>query len=239
MRTSGFAGFPPEGMRFLTALARNNRREWFQPRKELYETTVRRPMLELVSRINGALLDFAPDYICEPEKAVFRIYRDTRFSPDKTPYKTHIAAVFHRRGLNRHEGAAYYFSVSPKEISVGGGAYMPSSDVLLAVRSQIAARHGEFTKLVSDRTVRKYLEDLKGESLSRAPKGFQPSHPAADYIRMKQWYFYTTLDPTLAVTNRLLPEIVKRFRLLTPFIEFLNRPLTERRKVLLDGRKFV
>jgi uncharacterized protein (TIGR02453 family) len=238
LRTSGFAGFPPEAMKFLAALAKNNRREWFQPRKELYETTVRRPMLELVSRINGALLEFAPDYICEPEKAVFRIYRDTRFSPDKTPYKTHIAAVFHRRGLNRHEGAAYYFSVSPNEVSVGGGAYMPSPEVLLAIRSHIAVCHGEFAKLVSDRTVRKYLEDLKGESLSRAPKGFNPSHPAADYIRMKQWFFYTTLHPRLAVTSRLLPEIVKRFRLLTPFIEFMNRPFAGRRKVLLEELEF-
>lgn len=195
MSTSGFAGFPPEGMKFLTALARNNRREWFQPRKELYESTVRRPMLELVTRINGALLDFAPDYVCEPEKAVFRIYRDTRFSSDKTPYKTHIAAVFNRRGLNKHQGAAYYFSVSPKEVFVGGGVYMPSPEGLLAVRNHIAASHEEFAKLVSDRTVRRYLEDLKGDSLSRAPKGFDPSHPAADYIRMKQWFFYTTLDP--------------------------------------------
>lgn len=230
MSTSGFAGFPPEGMKFLTALARNNRREWFQPRKELYESTVRRPMLELVTRINGALLDFAPDYVCEPEKAVFRIYRDTRFSSDKTPYKTHIAAVFNRRGLNKHQGAAYYFSVSPKEVFVGGGVYMPSPEGLLAVRNHIAASHEEFAKLVSDRTVRRYLEDLKGDSLSRAPKGFDPSHPAADYIVV----LLHDAGSALAATNRLLPEIFKRFRLLTPFIEFLNRPFAKRRRVSVE-----
>ncbi len=238
MRTSGFAGFPPEGMKFLAALARNNRREWFQPRKELYEASVRRPMLELVSRINGALLDFAPEYVCEPEKAVFRIYRDTRFSSDKTPYKTNIAAVFNRLGMEKHAGAAYYFSVSAKELAVGGGVYMPSPEGLLAIRNHIAVSHEEFAKLISDRKLRKYVEELKGDALSRAPKGFDPAHPAADYIRMKQWLFYTTLDPALAVTNRLLPEILKRFRLLTPFIEFLNRPFAKRRRVSVEELLF-
>ena len=92
MARSGFAGFPPEAMEFLRGLARNNRREWFLPRKAVYETSVKQPMRELVTALNQALAGFAPEYATDPEKAIFRIYRDVRFSKDKKPYKEHIAA---------------------------------------------------------------------------------------------------------------------------------------------------
>ena len=186
-------------------------------------------MLDLVAEINRGLIRFAPEYICEPEKSVYRIYRDTRFSSDKTPYKTHIAAIFTRRGLEKHAGAAYYFSVSPKEIEIAGGVYMPGPQQLLAIRNHIAASCQEFRALALNRKLRNEMEDLKGERLSRSPKGFDPAHPAADYIRMKQWLFYTMLDSGLAVTDQLLPEIIKRFRLLSPFIGFLNRPFAKHR----------
>jgi uncharacterized protein (TIGR02453 family) len=188
-------------------------------------------MLDLVAEINRAFVRFAPDYVSEPEKAVYRIYRDTRFSSDKTPYKTHIAAIFNRRGLEKHAGAAYYFSIAPKEIEIAGGVYMPGPKQLLAIRNHIAESCQEFSVLASNQRLRKEMEDLKGEALTRAPKGFDPAHPAANYIRMKQWLFYTMLDPGLAATDQLFPEIVKRFRLLTPFIEFLNRPFAKRRPV--------
>ena len=100
--------FPPEALRFLRDLARNNRREWFQPRKEIFEATVRAPMLAVVESINAEFAKFAPDYIADPKKAVYRIYRDTRFSPDKSPYKTHLAAVFPRRG-GEHGGSPGFF----------------------------------------------------------------------------------------------------------------------------------
>src|ERR1700739_1604763 len=93
-----FPGFPSEAITFLRGLTRNNRREWFQPRKEIFETKVKEPMTRLVESVNAELLKFAPDYINDPKKAIYRIYRDTRFSSDKTPYKTHIAAIFPRRG---------------------------------------------------------------------------------------------------------------------------------------------
>src|SRR5690349_3822990 len=105
---SGFKGFPEEGMAFFRGLARNNRREWFLPRKQVYEDLVKAPMVELVEALNASMLDFAPAYVTDPDKAIFRIYRDVRFSADKTPYKTHIAATFSRRGSARHAAAGYY-----------------------------------------------------------------------------------------------------------------------------------
>src|ERR1022692_4199783 len=89
---SGFPGFPPEAVTFYRGLARHNTREWFQPRKTVYDEKVKAPMVELVTELNRALMAFAPDYVTDAHKAIYRIYRDTRFSPDKTPYKTQIAA---------------------------------------------------------------------------------------------------------------------------------------------------
>ena len=159
---AGFPGFPPEGIEFLRALAKNNRREWFRPRKQVYEEKVRRPMIELVARVTAAMASFAPDYVVAPEKAIFRIYRDTRFSKDKTPYKTHIAAVFHRRGTGKESGGGLYFSVSPKEVEVAGGFYMPSPQTLLAIRTHLAGRHEEFRGLIAQRKLRRLLGEMQG-----------------------------------------------------------------------------
>jgi uncharacterized protein (TIGR02453 family) len=225
----GFQGFPAEGMTFLRNLARNNRREWFLPRKETYENSVKAPMAALVEALNGALMDFAPAYVTDPEKAIYRIYRDVRFSADKTPYKTHVAASFSRRGSARHAAAGFYCSVSPKEIAVGGGIYLAPKETLLAMRRHLAENYEDFRALIESRTVRRLLGEVQGERLSRVPKGYLPDHPAADFLKLKQCYLYTTLDPSIATTPRLYSELLARFRAMAPFLEFLNRPLAPRR----------
>ena len=117
---STFAGFPPEALQFFRGLARNNNREWFLPRKPLFEEKVKEPMRRLVDSLNLALHDFAPEYETDPDKAIFRIYRDVRFSKDKKPYKEQIAATFRRSGAPHHQGG-YYFAISHKGVAVGGG----------------------------------------------------------------------------------------------------------------------
>ena len=221
----GFAGFPPEAMTFLRGLKKHNTREWFQPRKEIYDEKVKGPMVELVDTLMRRMADFAPDYIGDPGKAVYRLYRDTRFSKDKTPYKTHIAAVFKHRSLGKHSGAGFYFSVASEEIEVGGGVYMPMPDDLLAIRRHLAERHEEFRAIVASREVRRLLGELGGESLSRVPKGFAADHPAADLLRRKQFLLFHSLDASLAITPKLYRELVNRFQAMTPFLDFLNRPL--------------
>src|SRR5579863_6977269 len=165
-----FPGFPPEALKFLRGLERNNRREWFQPRKEIFETKVKAPMIDLVEAINAELPGFAPEHVNDPKKAIYRIYRDTRFSPDKTPYKTHIAAIFPRRGREKHASAGFYCGVSLEGIEVAGGIYMPGPQELLAIRTWLADRHAEFRKAAAG--PRKLMGGLQGESLQRIPKGF-------------------------------------------------------------------
>jgi uncharacterized protein (TIGR02453 family) len=224
---SAFPGFSPEGLAFFRSLQRNNRREWFQPRKAVFEEKLKQPMLELVTAVNAQMRRFAPEYVTEPAKAVYRIYRDTRFSPDKTPYKDHIAASFPPRGVSC--GAGYYFAVSHKEVAIGGGLYMPQPATLLAVRNRIAERHAEFRKLIQSRAIQSLYGPMQGDLLSRVPKGFPKEHSAADLLRRKQMIFYVELAPELATTPALFTEIVKHFKALAPVLEFLNAPLRPER----------
>jgi uncharacterized protein (TIGR02453 family) len=126
--------FRPEALKFLRTLARHNDREWFTPRKAEFEELLRQPMLAVVRKITDAMLDFAPDHVRPAEKSLFRIYRDTRFSNDKRPYKSHIAAWWSHQGLEKTSGAGYYFHVSPKELVIAAGAYMPAKEQLAAIR---------------------------------------------------------------------------------------------------------
>jgi uncharacterized protein (TIGR02453 family) len=235
---SAFPGIPPEGIEFFRGLARHNKRDWFQPRKQIFEEQVKQPVRELVAAVNAAMMDFAPEYTTDPDKAIYRIYRDTRFSKDKTPYKTHLAANFRWRGGGRTEGAGFYFAISHKEVAIGGGLYMPTPEALLAVRNHIAANYQELKKIAASRTVRRLLGEVQGEQLTRVPKGFAADHPAADWLRFKRFILYTVLEPEIATTPALFREIVERFRAMTPFIAFLNAPLAPARKKI-DARELL
>lgn len=226
---TAFAGFPEDMVKFFRSLKRNNRREWFQPRKHLFEQHVKAPMLDLVAVINTELSKFAPEYVTEPKSAIFRIYRDTRFSADKTPYKTHVAASFSRRGGERLGTGGFYFSVSNQAIEVAAGLWHPDREVMLMVRNHIAETHDELTRILADKKSRKLAGELKGDALTRSPKGFDPAHPAAEFIKMKDWVLDVNLDAKLATTPQLQGAIVERFRAMAPLLAYLNRPLLKRK----------
>jgi uncharacterized protein (TIGR02453 family) len=225
---SAFPGFPAEGLAFFASLRRNNRREWFQPRKAIFEEKLKQPMRELVGAVNLAMRSFAPDYVTDPDKAIYRIYRDTRFSKDKTPYKDHIAAFFPRRGDKASAG--FYFAVSHKQVAIGGGIYMPEPETLFAVRQHLAERHQEFRKIAAARALRQLFVEVQGERLTRVPKGYPSDHPAVDLLRLKQYLLYVEMPPELASAPAVYTEVVKHFRAMTPFVEFLNTPLRAKRR---------
>ena len=228
---SPFPGFPAEALQFFRGLARNNNREWFLPRKPLFEEKVKEPMRQLVDALNIALHDFAPEYETDPDKAVFRIYRDVRFSKDKKPYKEQIAATFRSSGAPHHQGG-YYFAISHKSVAVGGGVYMPEPDLLLAIRQRIAERHGEFRRILAEPPVRKLLGNLEGAQLSRVPRGFSADHPAADFLRYKYYILFKELPPSLVTSPKLHKAIVDRFRVMTPFLQFLTASFAAKPKKL-------
>ena len=227
---SSFPGFSPDALSFLRALKRNNRREWFQPRKAKYEALIKAPMLEMVASLNEELARFAPAYVTPPEKAVYRIYRDTRFSPDKTPYKTHIAAIFPRHTAVKREGAVFYLHFTEKELLAFAGVYSPDRDELLAYRTLLQENHEEFEAILSHAPLRKLVGRLQGEHLTRVPKGFSVDHPAEALLRHKQWYLESTLDIGVLTSSRVVPELSRRFEVMAPMVEFLNRPFAQKEK---------
>ncbi len=228
-----FPGFSREMFAFFRALEKNNRREWFAPRKEIFEEHVRRPMIDLATRINDNLRAFAVDHVVpDPARALYRIHRDTRFSSDKTPYKTHIGITYPRAGLPKHGGAGYYFSVSHKEVEIAGGVYMPGPDELHAIRSAIVADPGVFLDRVRARALRRSMGDLMGEQLKTLPKDWRhhADSPAADYLRFKQMYWYVTLPASLAAGPKIASAVVSHFRVMAPAIEWFNNAIIAARK---------
>jgi uncharacterized protein (TIGR02453 family) len=217
--------FTPEALKFLRALARHNDREWFTPRKSTFERELKAPMLALIEAINHALADFAPDHIRPPHKAMFRIYRDTRFSADKKPYKTHVAAWWVRAGMEKTSGAGFYFHVSPKETVIAAGMYMPSPEQLLAVRRYLLDHHAELRALLSSRKLKGAMQEFEGNRLKRPPRGFPADAPAMDLLLCRQWGVSATLPPELATHPALLQQIVTRFALAAPIVHLLNTPL--------------
>ena len=167
--------------------------------------------------------------MCGPaEKSLFRIYRDTRFSNNKLPYKNHVAAWWSHTGMDKTSGAGYYFQVSPKGVIVAAGAYMPEKDQLAAIRHWLLENHIEFRKLLSKPAVRKTFTQFEGEALTRPPKGFPARPPRlSDLIKCKQWAPAHGMLPAdeAALQPAFAQIIIRHFRLLAPFVDALNTPI--------------
>jgi uncharacterized protein (TIGR02453 family) len=220
--TTGFRGFPPETLKFLRQLKRNNNRAWFQERKELYETKVRQPMIDLVTALGGAMQIFAPELIVDPKKAIYRIYRDTRFSADKTPYKTQVSAFFVPRGMSKSSAAGLYLQVDPGEVLIAGGVYMPGSAELRAIRSHVAERWQELSAILNQKEFKNRFGGLQGETLTRAPLGYPPDHAAIEYLKHKHFLVWRTEPAPFAESPKLFPAILVCFASMMPLIRFLN-----------------
>jgi uncharacterized protein (TIGR02453 family) len=217
--------FSEEALKFLRALKRHNNREWFEARREIYERELKLPMLAVIEHVTHAMASFAPAHVRPAAKTMMRIYRDTRFSADKTPYKTHISAWWTRVGLEKTSGGGYYFHFSPTEVAIAAGIYMPQREQLLAIRMQLLKEHEEFRRMLNDRKLRKVMElDPDVRALSRPPKGFPAEHPAMDLIRQQQWGVFARMPAETALKKTLVKELVTRFTLAAPIVDFLNRP---------------
>lgn len=230
----------PAALKFLRNLARNNDREWFLPRKAEFEAELKEPMLAIVRKITDAMMDFAPNHVRPAEKSVFRIYRDTRFSNDKRPYKTHVAAWWSHQGLEKTSGAGYYFHVSAKEVVIAAGSYMPEKDQLAAIRHWLLDHHEQFRKVIRSAAIKRAFDEFEGNALTRPPKGFPADHPAMDLVRQKQWGLSATLPAEAALKPDFATVVARYFKLATPMVEALNTPiaaaLKPRRTVLFGLR---
>lgn len=216
--------FTPKSLSFLRSLKRNNDREWFRERKDQYEAHLKQPMVALIEELAKDFQDFAPELVAHP-KGIYRIYRDTRFSDDKTPLKTNIAASFPWRGLERHRGAGLYVEVAPGWVWVGGGMYAPDTSTLALVREHIAANHQQLRAVVESAGFRKTVGALEGATLQRVPRGYDKEHPAAEYLRHRQFLAAKEFPAEFAHDPKFYAGVLAVFRQVAPLVRFLNAPL--------------
>jgi uncharacterized protein (TIGR02453 family) len=228
--------FTRKTLAFLRALKRNNDRDWFRARKAEYEQHVRGPMIELLQQLAQELPGFAPDLVSDPRVCLFRIYRDTRFSSDKRPLKTNVAAHFPSRKFPKGEGAGLYVEVAPQWVWMGGGIYMPSSSELNAIRAAIADDHRRFRRVVTAPSFRRAVGELSGEQLTRVPRGYAKDHPAAEYLRHRQFIGGREYPADFAMSPRFYSELLTVFRGIAPLVGFLNRAIVTKTN---DTREFL
>ena len=220
--------FSPKALSFLRALKRNNERDWFKARKDHYDVLLRAPMIEMIERMSLDFRSFAPDLVASPKVSLYRVYRDTRFSPNKAPLKTHVAAVFPCRGLPKHQGAGLYLEVAPGWVWVGGGMYAPETSQLHAVREHIATNHRRLRSIVESPGFRRTVGRLGGEKLQRMPRGFPRDHEAGEYLKYRQFLAGREFPAAFATSARFYPGVLQVFRQIAPLTRFLNEPLVGR-----------
>lgn len=228
------APFTAETMRFLRGLARNNDREWFEARRPTYERAVKLPLQGLVDDINVQLAEFAPEFVRPAHKIAMRIFRDTRFSPDKRPYKSNMAAWWAQRGLEKSSGAGFYLQLGPSGSFFAAGVYAPERDDLLRLRRWLAEDHEEYRATISPLLRQKgslgAMSTLEPNALTRNPKGFPPDHPASDLLRARNWGVTSPLDADAHLSADFPKAVVAHFKRALPLVTLLNSvlaPVTE------------
>ena len=218
--------FTRKTLSFLRSLKRNNKREWFHARKDQYLTHCRQPAMAVVERLAEDFRSFAPEMIADPKVSLLRPYRDTRFSDDKTPLKTHVGATFPHRALGRMNGAWFYFEVAPGWVWMGGGMWRPDTSQLHLVREHIAANHRRLDKIVNSPAFKK-IGGLQGDMMTRVPRGFAKDHPAATYLQYRQFMGYREEAATLATQKDFYKQLRTTFETIAPLVSLLNEPLIE------------
>lgn len=228
-----FRGFGRGALTFLRQLKRNNRREWFLKNRDAYENEVLSPLRMMVEELDVRFGHFAPEFVGDPKRSIFRIYRDVRFSKDKSPYKTHAASWFkhqnagHGVGSETHGGGAgYYFHLEPGGSFVAGGIWMPPRPSLNQLREAIAAKPADFAKTMSAPAFRRRFGKLSEEAmLTRLPRGFAPGHPAEPWLRYQSFTVHAMLNDTEVLDRRVVDRVEKDYKTMLPFVRWLNRAL--------------
>jgi uncharacterized protein (TIGR02453 family) len=228
--------FTPATFKFLRALARNNERDWFQAHKPQYEEHVKEPSLRLVADLAQPLRKLSPQLVADPRPiggSLFRIYRDTRFSKNKAPYKTHVGMSFFHvatknvaRGLagnaamGRLDAPVLYLHVEPGGCFTGGGIWHPQAPTLKRLRDFMIDNPRSWQKLTSSAAFRKYFE-LSGDALSRPPRGYDPANPLIEDLKRKDIVASAELSEADITGPALVAALLQRFRAMRPLLEWL------------------
>jgi len=204
--------FNEEFLKFFRGLSKNNNREWFEKNKDRYTEYVKEPFHSFIEELI-VRLHFEDERInIEAKNAIFRIYRDVRFSNDKTPYKTHASALISPHGRKNLELPGFYFEFSHKEAGIYGGAYMIEKERLKNLRRFIVSNPAEFKSLIKDKNFKKYFGELKGEKAKRLDKEFTEALKKEPLIANKQFYYGKEFPAEIILDPKLPDIIVKHCR---------------------------
>ncbi|HOW83368.1 MAG TPA: DUF2461 domain-containing protein [Spirochaetota bacterium] len=206
---------------FLKGLGANNNREWFKAHRADYDRARADFELFLGCLISLVAKFDPPVGRLAPEDCMFRIYRDTRFSRDKTPYKTNFGAVLSPGG-NRMSPAGYYVHIEPGSCMAGGGIYHPDPEVLYRVRQKIDREFTAFRKIITGKSFTKYFDGIHGDALVNVPRGFDKESPAADYLKFKDLYSMALFSNKEALADDFTVEVAKRFRAVKKLNDFFR-----------------
>jgi len=218
-----YATFDVETLAFLDDLAANNNREWFKENKSRYEEQVLDVALRFIQSMQDPLHEFAPHFVAQATRiggSLMRVYRDTRFSKNKLPYKTNIGIQFrHEQAKNVHS-PGYYVHVDPDQVFVGVGMWRPESDPLRGIRERIVAKPAEWRRATADKAFRRHFE-LGGESLTRPPRGFDKNHELIDDIKRKSFMGVKNMDRNDCLSPQFQRRVETSLKAAEPFMRFL------------------
>lgn len=217
--------FSPALFAFLRDLATNNKREWFQANKARYENDLKDPALTFISDFGPRLRKISPHFNAIPKAtggSLFRIYRDTRFSKNKTPYKTHLGIQFRHKEAKDVHAPGFYLHLEPRASMVGIGIWHPDGPSLASIRQAIDSDHRGWIKARDNKRFRGLFE-LGGESLKRPPKGYDADHPLVDDLKLKDFIGFAKLTQKQVLAGDFLDLFTDHCRAAAPYISWLSK----------------
>lgn len=221
---STFNGLPADYFKFFTELSANNNREWFNDNKLRFRASVQEPLAAFVEAMAPRLKKVSKHFVANPSLnggSVFRIYKDVRFSKDKTPYKTHGAVHFrHALGKDAH-APGFYVHLDPKEIFYGGGIWHPPSPALLQIRETIRDKAALWTKATTGAAFTNRFDGVRGDGLTRPPRGFDIDDPMIEDLKRKSFFAMANGKPADAKKASLCDDVEGAMKDAKPMIKFL------------------
>ena len=218
-----YAGFEARTIRFLEDLSANNNREWFKEHKSRYEEDVLDVALRFIILMQKPLADFAPRFTAVPTRvggSLMQVYRDTRFSRNKLPYKTNIGIQFRHEQAKDAHSPGYYVHIEPDEVFLGAGMWRPDSDPLRGIRERIAAKPAGWQRAISEKPFSRHFS-LGGEKLTRPPRGFDKEHACIEDIKRKSFIAVRELTVEDCLRPQFQKTVETSFKSAEPFMRFL------------------
>ena len=213
-----------ESFQFLQQLALNNNKPWFEKNRTRYEKA-RAEWIAVVGKVVEGILKIEAIPEKEPAKFVHRIYRDIRFSKDKTPYKKFFSAIIERGPEDRK--CPLYLQFQPGRSMIGGGIWDPLPETLKKIRQEIDYNAIGLKKIIHSKEFLKYFGKISGDRLSRPPKGYEPDNPNIEILKFKQLFVQRMFDDELMLSKQLIPEIIKSYKAALPFFNFFDVAMGE------------